>query len=592
MTVDDFNYIDFFKTEVQNENTSIKLEAVNRVNLIASALGPQKTVSELIPFVVQVIQDENMNGDEQFLFNMAKQYAVLCDGDYINGRDELLIAPLEFLAAQEETVIRDQAVISLCSIIEKRPSLAPEYLVPMVERLVTKTDFFTARVSACALLPTCYRFANEDQKAKLRTTYTTLCGDDTPMVRRSAALKMRDFVAVCDKADLLTDMIPFYKTLSQEDAQDIIRVSCMHTTVVIAGMLSAEENKVHTIPVVKDAIEDRSWRVRLTVSKIFDQLVTAYGPELSTQVLLPCFVTLFKDNEQEVRKEAVKTIETLLKFPNVLTSTIMQQYIFPAFPSLCADPAQTVRSALAQIIGAIAKVSGKDLTQRHLLSLIQDLIKDEFHDVRLNIVSHTGLICEVLGVEGLVHSLLYTIQSLIMDNHWRIRQSVVEQVPRLAELFGVEMFQTKLEALFISSLRDSVHSVREAAIIHLKAISTTFGPVWTVEHLLPKIVEQYSHGVGYASRVTTLHVLPQVSGVMTPEQVVQYIIPLLVKATKDNVPNVRFCACRTIAWMLENHNINAENINTVIKPALEDLDKDSDIDVQYFAMRALTHCTS
>mmetsp|Transcript_44733 Transcript_44733/g.95322 ORF Transcript_44733/g.95322 Transcript_44733/m.95322 type:complete len:593 (-) Transcript_44733:113-1891(-) len=590
MTVDDFNYIDFFKTEVQNENTSIKLEAVNRVNLIASALGPQKTVSELIPFVVQVIQEEPLCSDEEFLFSMAKQYAVLCSGDYINGRDELLMAPLEYLAAQEETVIRDQAVLSLCAIVEKRPSLAPEYLVPMVERLVTKTDFFTARVSACALLPTCYRFANEDQKAKLRTTYTTLCGDDTPMVRRSAALKMRDFVAVCGKADLLSDMIPFYKTLSQEDTQDTIRVSCIYTTVVIAGMLNTEENKQHTISVVKDAIQDRSWRVRLTVTKIFDQLCTAYGPELTTQQLVSCFISLFKDNEQEVRKEAVRTIETLLKFPNVLTDSIMQTYIFPQFTALAADPAQTVRSALAQVMGSVAKTIGKELTQRHLLSLIQDLIKDEFHDVRLNIVAHAGLICEVLGVEVLVHSLLHTIQSLIMDNHWRIRQSVVEQVPRLAELFGVEMFQTKLEALFISSLRDSVHSVREAAIIHLKAISTTFGPVWTVEHLLPKIVEQYSHGVGYASRVTTLHVLPQVSGVMTPEQVVQYIIPLLVKATKDNVPNVRFCACRTIAWMLENHNINAENINTVIKPALEDLDKDSDIDVQYYASRAMTWC--
>merc|ERR1719463_422429 len=157
----------------------------------------------------------------------------------------------------------------------------------------------------------------------------------------------------------------------------------------------------------------------------------------------------------------------------------------------------------------MAKSLGRDVTQRSLLPLISDLMKDEFHDVRLNIVSHAGLFCEVLSVDGVVQALLHTIQSLIMDNHWRIRQCVVEQVPKLAKLFGVEMFQSKLEALFLSSLRDSVHSVRFAAIQHLKEIAETFGSSWTVEHLLPKIVEQYSQSAGYANRVTILHVLPQ-----------------------------------------------------------------------------------
>jgi len=297
-----------------------------------------------------------------------------------------------------------------------------------------------------------------------------------------------------------------------------------------------------------------------------------------------------KDHEQEVRKEAVRVIEPCLNLPNPLTSEQLQQHILPQFQSLGLDSAQPVRAALAQALGPVAKTLGRDVTQRQLLSLISDLMKDEFHDVRLNIVSHAGLICEVLSVDGLVHSLLNTLQSLIMDNHWRIRQSVVEQVPKLARLFGVEMFQSKLEALFLSSLRDSVHSVRQAAIQHLKEIAENFGAQWTVEHLLPKIVEQYSQSAGYANRVTTLHVLPQVSSVMTPDQIVQFIVPLLIKATKDSVPNVRFCACRTIMWMLEHHNLGSVSINTVIKPTLTELEHDSDIDVQYFAQRALAQC--
>lgn len=580
-----FNYLEFFKEEITNESAAIKIAAVNRLNLIASALGPQKTVNELIPYVIQVVQQEPLCNDEEFLFSMAKQYAVL--SEYINGHDEMLIAPLEYLAAQEETVIRDQAIASLVTIVDKRPNLVPEYLVPAVHRLATKSDFFTARVSACALLSATYKHASDDQKANLRKAYTTLFADDTPMVRRAAAHQMRHFCMVCDKADLLADLMGVYKMISQDDTQDTIRVACVHATLVMADMFNAEENRQHTVSVIKDTVEDRSWRVRLTVAKNFDQLCNNFGAEITNTYLMSPFISLLKDNEQEVRKEAVRIIEPCLALNGMFTMDQLQQHVLPQFQSLCLDSAQPVRAALAQVLGPVAKAVGRDTTQRQLLSLIADLMKDEFHDVRLNIVSHAGVICEVLSVDGLVHSLLHTIQSLIMDNHWRIRTSVIKQVPKLAKLFGVEMFQSKLEALYLSSLRDSVYSVRLAAIDHLKEIAETFGSQWTVDHLLPKIVEQYSQSAGYANRVTTLHVLPKVSVVMTPDQVVTFIVPLLIKATKDSVPNVRFCACKTIIWMTDNHNLSPTAINTNIKPTLVELEHDSDIDVQYYAQRAL-----
>lgn len=94
----DFNYLEFFKEEIRNENATIKIGAVNNLHLIASALGPNRTVAELIPYVVQVVQEEPLCNDDEFLYSMARQYAVL--SDYINGHDDLLIAPLEHLAAK------------------------------------------------------------------------------------------------------------------------------------------------------------------------------------------------------------------------------------------------------------------------------------------------------------------------------------------------------------------------------------------------------------------------------------------------------------------------------------------------------------
>jgi len=39
--------------------------------------------------------------------------------------------------------------------------------------------------------------------------------------------------------------------------------------------------------------------------------------------------------------------------------------------------------------------------------------------------------------------------------------------------------------------------------------------------------------------------------------------------------------------MIENHNLGTTTIQTVIKPCLVELQHDSDVDVQYYAQRAL-----
>merc|ERR1719253_391775 len=119
-------------------------------------------------------------------------------------------------------------------------------------------------------------------------------------------------------------------------------------------------------------------------------------------------IQLMKDDEQEVRKEAVRVVENCLQLQRPLTSDQLQQHILPQFQSLGIDSAQPVRAALAQVLGPVAKALGRDVTQRQLLSLISDLMKDEFHDVRLNIASHAGLLCEVLSVENTPPSLLNT----------------------------------------------------------------------------------------------------------------------------------------------------------------------------------------
>lgn len=578
----------FYKQELKNEEQNVRLYTVARTTLIAFSMGPQRTVDELLPLLHEFSKQDIYLNDDEFLFRLAVQYLTLTD--FTNGNLGCLIPQVEWLAYQEETVIRDKAIEVLGCICDKSCKAGNhaicDEIVTVLHRLAS-AEWFTARLSSAALFASVYKAisnnpnnSNDNAKLELRRMFANLAGDETPMVRRAAALKLKDFCAVIEKQHIGAEIMPVYRQLAQDDTQDIIRVACVHTSLVLIEnhfRSDPEENKSHTLLVLTSATEDRSWRVRLTMAQNFNRIVDALGQEITSGFLLNPFVSLLKDSEQEVRSAATAVIAKLCK-DQLFSSEQLQNFLVPQFSSLSMDPSQMVRTSLASVIFLVAQSLGKELTQRLLLSAISDLMKDEYHEVRLQAVSHAAEICGVLGLEVIAHSLLSTIQSLVMDNQWRIRKSVLEQIPSLAQQFGPEVFQSKLESIFFNSLGDSVHAVRFAAVETAYSICSNYGQEWTLRSFLPRMLEQYQTNSGFSTRITILHALPQLARVMKADSIQQLLIPILLKGFGDVVPNVRLCACKLAPKVCSV--LPATSVQTTIKPVLEPLtDSDADPDV-------------
>lgn len=61
--------------------------------------------------------------------------------------------------------------------------------------------------------------------AELRNHFRSLCQDDTPMVRRSAASKLGEFATVVEIEYLKSDLIPMFVILAQdEQASDSLSI--------------------------------------------------------------------------------------------------------------------------------------------------------------------------------------------------------------------------------------------------------------------------------------------------------------------------------------------------------------------------------
>lgn len=89
--------------ELKSEDVVLRLNAIRRLSTIALALGPDRSREELVPFLMESLDDE-----DEVLLALAEELGGFTE--YIGGppHAHLLLGPLENLAAVEETLVRDK----------------------------------------------------------------------------------------------------------------------------------------------------------------------------------------------------------------------------------------------------------------------------------------------------------------------------------------------------------------------------------------------------------------------------------------------------------------------------------------------------
>jgi serine/threonine-protein phosphatase 2A regulatory subunit A len=153
----------------------------------------------------------------------------------------------------------------------------------------------------------------------MRQSLDMMLADDTPMVRKSAAAALPDMVKVVTMDQLSSFVVPLYKRLVGDD-QDSVRIAAIEASLHVARGLQQtgidEQNILHVVPVVRSALEDRSWRVRLAIAKDFTDLCRAIvgdGGQRTTEILhhdlVPAFAALLQDNEGYVTSNRGRGVE-------------------------------------------------------------------------------------------------------------------------------------------------------------------------------------------------------------------------------------------------------------------------------------------
>ncbi|KAL9181057.1 hypothetical protein ACHAXT_009862 [Thalassiosira profunda] len=606
--------------DLRGDDVPSRVAAARKLNIIASALGPERTRDELLPFLSDSVDDE-----DEVLEAMASSLGGLVSHVGGPSRAAALLKPLELLLAVEESAVRDRAAISAAAIGEQMSDAdcQTDYC-GMLSRLAGK-EWFTARISACGLLPAAYSRATVDGRAAQREQFASLCKDDAPMVRRAAARNLGPFVKTVIGSDgpaclgeggsAEGTLLELVEGLAGGDQPDSVRLhatqNCVCFGVALASVkesLAGEGEETllridalvkRILPLVVATIDDRSWRVRWTAASRFADVVRAFSPlEGTMDALVPAYEKLLQDPEAEVRTAATFNLSEVAKsgakvYPAGWSGADSdagegdeQQRVPVAtrlagrVASLTEDDSENVRAALASVATDLAPILGRDATIAQLLPPMLLLLRDSTGEVRLNVVSSLSSLGDVVGPELLAQSLLPAVLDLAEDGRWRIRLAVIKRMPLLAKQLGGEFFNDRLLALCVGWLGDDISSIREEAAANLKELTALLGSEWSVKNLLPRVHKVMEHP-SYLRRTNAVRAASLMATAMDAEAAQWEVLPVLLEMHCDPVPNVRFNVAKGLGMV--GPLLSKSVYEGQIVPILTVLGEDPDRDVRYFA---------
>lgn len=541
--------------ELRSEDHNTRLHAINNLEHIATAIGPERSREELVPYMSELLEDDN----EEVLLALASKLGEL--KNYV-GPDECkasLLIPLQTLAGNEEDVVRNKAIESLNAISSELPTyIIIENLVPIIKTLAA-SEWFSARIAACYLFSIPLRILDAQSQHELIMLYCDLAKDDTPMVRRAAALNIGQILNSISEQAYKDQIMSLFDSLTV-DEHDSVRQMTLESIVQILS------NQPNLISVAMRYAKDRSWRVRYALTEFIGEI----SDLVEENTYLSNFVELLKDPEAEVRSIAVSKLIVII---HKMKESSILNFLLPALEPLVKDASPYVKISLIQTLCQLPPKLGPENSVMRLLPLINKLIKDENYEVRMTFAENIHSFNSTIGADKVLIFTVPLLLNMMNDPQWRVRLKVIEYIPQLSELIDKDKFNEKITEHLMRWVEDPVYTIRDTTLDAIVKLATVYGNVWATQTLTP-MIKSMSSSDNFTKRMTALLAVKKLFHILNPKEA----ISVLLKLSNDNVPNIRFNVAKIIQYNTSHLQFKQEFMQII-----EKLSSDTDRDVQHYA---------
>lgn len=573
---DPISLLQFFQDELNSDNVHHRIFAANNISLIAAAIGPEHTKTELINYLMQVNQ---LDGEVQMCL-------ANCIGNLVKYVGEsnahLLLGPLKILAGGEEAIVRNKAIESMekvCSYIQ-----SDAILLQTTNDLAT-CDYFTSRSSASTFITKIYSRVTDPNKIILRGTYKNLINDSTPMVRRSS---LQNLPSLCENLPpeiLTTEIIDDFLSKVLDDDEDSVRLLVPNVLSVIADKINQNSADI-LICLCKTLVKDGSWRVRMELANELPRISKHFPIEVLMKDVWDLLHHLLKDPEAETKTSAIQAVSGILPLLKDQPSFVSEKMI-KDITDLTTDNSSSVRREVSIHLMEFAPIVGNQVTISTIIPVFIQILHDNDYEACTAVLNSLLTHIDEVNLPAIVSAILNVILEISGQTKWRVKVVIVKLIPHFARVLGLDDFMAKLFPLLKSWLADDIFSVREAVVSQLPTLVQLFGPNWTLNHLIPAILTFQNHQ-NYLIREMLLHCVSKLQGSITQQVMIEQFFKPIVKMANDKVPNVKFMVAKTLLLFIGG---NDPKVTLQVQNCLRTLASDPDTDVKYYACNAQLKCT-
>jgi serine/threonine-protein phosphatase 2A regulatory subunit A len=217
--------------QLRGKDKTARLAATRQITRISKVLGPERCRNELIPYIMEGVTE--VEDDEDILiavadaFGQPELFTSLGDVTLV----KMLLAALEPFLTFDNPSVRDHAVESIKRVLAALPSRDIQGDGVSLIRQLAVSEFFGPRVAAPPLLVELYSLLSrrnphelDGLRRELRFAFCTLCGDDSPVVRKSASTALSQLLPLLGLTEIEVDIYPILQKVCQ-DSQDSVRIS-------------------------------------------------------------------------------------------------------------------------------------------------------------------------------------------------------------------------------------------------------------------------------------------------------------------------------------------------------------------------------
>ena len=150
------------------------------------------------------------------------------------------------------------------------------------------------------------------------------------------------------------------------------------------------------MPAVEELVTDSSQHVRAALGNQISGLAPILGKQETTDILLPMFLQMLKDDFPDVRLNIISKLEQV---NNVIGIELLSQSLLPAIVQLAEDKQWRVRLAIIQYVPLLASQLGVKFFDEKLSSLCMSWLGDTVFSIREASTQNLKKLTEVFGVE-------------------------------------------------------------------------------------------------------------------------------------------------------------------------------------------------